>query len=319
MSGLIFGGMMKGLGEGVSGVGRMMADQGGRDEIIRARQEERRADLSERRAPAGPFQAGISEGSMTEEMAAARMNMSVPEFRKFREAQRSGDTSGYEQEVESRVAPQGPDTSDPSWNEATEKSKQKPAGFDAWQKDKRKALADIAAELTFGDKYDEVVKGRRGQQEIDASEKAMAEPGKAGIIGQGMAAGEGKPLNTQGVNSFTGEPNKVGESVITRNERPPAPRPAAGGGNQDDANARAQVASLRSQVLAKETNLAALRKGVMTAEKRATVAAAEREIAELQGRLRTAEARLGPRGASGDNGIVKPPAPSRPPLSEIFK
>ena len=322
MSGLIFGGMMKGLGDATSSIGNMMVQNQGREDQMRLRAEERRQDTADRAAisgtKSGPFQTGIAEDGLTEEMAAARMNMSVPEFRKFREAQRTGDTSGYEEKVTARVDAD-PASSDATSRRNSETSKQKPAGFDAFMADKRQALADIAGELTYGDKYDDVVKGRRGQQEIDASKSAMASPDKAGVIGQAMAAGEGKALNTGGVNSFTGKANDVGESVIVRNERPPAAKGGGKGGTAEDANARAQVASLRAQVLAKEKNLIEAGKGVQTEAKKATVVAAQAALSELQGRLRTAESRLGPKPTAGNNGNVKSPTGSRPALSEIFR
>ena len=166
--------------------------------------------------------AGGAGGAADEELMAAQMNMTVPELQKFRNAQRTGDNSAYA--VEQPQA--APATDEPQWSgaPAAPAAKALPPSFDSWLEQKRQQFATAGAEQHYGKDYDNVVKGRRGMQEIGASEAALRNPGQAGLIGKSMAVGEGKDIyggNESGTyDKFTGEQTTgaVGQSKIREND-----------------------------------------------------------------------------------------------------
>lgn len=113
---------------------------------------------------------------------------------------------------------------------------------------------------------------------------------------------EGKPRfsNSQGGNivldNATGsaDTTDVGKSVVKKNERPPAGK----GGGGSDANARALVASLRTQSSNISKNISKLSEGFVTPQKQAGINEAKKELAAINSRLRDAEAALSKSGSS---------------------
>lgn len=140
---------------------------------------------------------------------------------KFKSAVKTGDYSGYKQDItKTTVSDEGdPYRSDVSISTA----KDYPPGFEREVQAKANVLASITRESVQGKNLDEVNKGRRTQQEIEGTDLALREPGKAGLVGQSMAAGAGKPLvdvkDGTAFNQYTAAnaPTKVGESEIAEN------------------------------------------------------------------------------------------------------
>lgn len=232
MSGLIFGA----LGQSLANIGNTVGNYVMQDIRDEDRQEERRRELEERRryeaerdalyrrtaaqqsAPrAGSGPDGIpiqdlTEGGSNEGLLARRAGMTVPELRALRKFSESGDMSPFGTKVKTLDDEYGP-----------MESTAYPPGLDRELKSKAVALAKIEESFVMGGKYDDVTKGRRNQQEVDASDAAIRDPSKAGIIGQGMAAGDAKPLvdvkDGTAFNQYTGvtQTTEKGRSEITEN------------------------------------------------------------------------------------------------------
>lgn len=96
-------------------------------------------------------------------------------------------------------------------------------GWEKAQAAKVKALDRIREEIFYGKDYDNVTKGRANQQSVDLTDEAVANPKKAGLIAQGVAAGKGDGAfegNSDVTrNQFTGETSTtaVGKSAIGEN------------------------------------------------------------------------------------------------------
>lgn len=125
---------------------------------------------------------------------------------------------------------------------------------------------------------------------------------------------EGKPRysNSQGGNivldNATGDATTtdVGESVITKNERAPAPK-GGGGGGAGGADARALVNSLRTQSTNISKNIAKLSEGYITPQKQAMINEAKTELKTINGRLADAEQSLSrTKTSQGDNAVAAP-------------
>ena len=244
MSGLIFGALGQSLANASSTVGNyMMQDirdedrQEERRRELEERQQERRRELEERRSyererdalyrrtadqqAAGRTGSGsgpdgipikdLSEGGANEGLLARRAGMTVPELRALRKFSETGDMSPFGTKVKTE------DELGPSEYTAY------PPGLDRELKAKAQVLSKIEESFVLGGKYDDVTKGRRNQQEVDASDAAIRDPSKAGIIGQGMAAGDAKPLvdvkDGTAFNQYTGATatTEKGRSEITEN------------------------------------------------------------------------------------------------------
>lgn len=234
MSGLIFGA----LGQSLANIGNTVGNYVMQDIRDEDRQEERRRELEERRAyererdalyrrtaaqqtagrsgsgsgPDGIPMQDIAEGGSGEGLLARRAGMTVPELRALRKYSESGDMSPFGTKVR---------TLDDEYG--VMESTAYPPGLDRELKAKAQTLAKIEESFVLGSKYDDVTKGRRNQQEVDASDAAIRDPSKAGIIGQGMAAGDAKPLvdvkDGTAFNQYTGanQATEKGKSEITEN------------------------------------------------------------------------------------------------------
>jgi hypothetical protein len=138
--------------------------------------------------------------------------MTVPELRALRRFSETGDMSPFGTKVKTLDNEYG-----------AMESTAYPPGLDRELKAKAQVLSKIEESFVLGGKYDDVTKGRRNQQEVDASDAAIRDPSKAGIIGQGMAAGDAKPLvdvkDGTAFNQYTGATatTEKGRSEITEN------------------------------------------------------------------------------------------------------
>lgn len=242
MSGLIWAG----IGQGIANAGRTAGDYMMRSELEEERQRER-AELQRERIAAQERQdalyrrtadqqtAGrsgggdggltakdIGEGGADEGMLARRAGMTVPELRAMRKYSETGDSTPFQVDTNKITMK---DTGDP-YNPETESQivKELPPGFEREARAKLQALAKIEESYRMGGKYDDVTKGRRNQQEIDMSDAAIRQPGSAGVISQGMAAGEGKPIvdvkDGTAFNQYTGtmQTTDKGKSEIREND-----------------------------------------------------------------------------------------------------
>lgn len=245
MSGLIWAG----IGQGIANAGRTAGDYMMRSELDEERQRER-AELQRERIAAqerqdalyrrtadqqnaaaasrsGAGDGGLSakdigEGGTDEGMLARRAGMTVPELRAMRKYSETGDSTPFQVETNKITMK---DTGDP-YNPETESQlvKELPPGFEREARAKLQTLAKIEESYRLGGKYDDVTKGRRNQQEVDMSEAAIRQPGSAGVISQGMAAGEGKDLFggdsnvTRNTKTGATSTTPVGQSVINENQ-----------------------------------------------------------------------------------------------------
>lgn len=191
------------------------------------RNRQLRAEMAAARAPSGGGDGGLSakdigEGGADEGLLARRAGMTVPELRAMRRFSETGDSTPFQVETNKITMK---DTGDP-YNPETQSQlvKELPPGFEREARAKLQTLAKIEESYRLGGRYDDVTKGRRNQQEVDMSEAAIRQPGAAGVIGQGMAAGAGKELvggdSNVTRNKFTGATvnTKVGDSQVREND-----------------------------------------------------------------------------------------------------
>ena len=184
-----------------------------------ARNREMRLDIAEsRRSSGGGGGTGgldISEmapGGKLANMAANKMGLSEPEYKKMFEATKTGDKSGYEEE-EIEFGDFGEEN----------KVKKLPKGFEDEFKAKQKALGNLQEQYALAGKFDDVAKGRQIEFGTKMGQTAFDQPEVAGKAGKAVAVAGGKPLvNVEGgekYNQYTGESETtpVGKSQITEN------------------------------------------------------------------------------------------------------
>lgn len=226
MPGIMFGAALKGFGDSLSSLGdSAQADL--RDER-QAQQREQLARLREQApsrdsAPRGRID--FSPGSAGEEAMAADMGMTVPDLRKFREANRSGDFSGY-------VGAPAADETD-RWDVAVAKGQQK------WIDDKRRMLGEISRMYLQGDAYGDSAQGRLlvkqmgfiDEERANATSKPDAVAVEEDRAGAGQAPVQKQPAQRQAGLSV----GKRGGTSPSTTAAPPAARktyyydPATGG------------------------------------------------------------------------------------------
>lgn len=180
-------------------------------------------------------QQGASRSSgpreLTDDEQAAMAGMDRPTYDALWKSVKTGDRSSFKRGVEREV--DVPDPDNPDYNSTRQKQvvQDYPPGFEAEYQAKVSKLAEIRKISVYNKDYDDVKRGERTGQQINASNAAIARPEAAGVIGQGMAAGEGKgAYKVQGntkINEFTGEATstEVGESIEARNRRGPVAKP----------------------------------------------------------------------------------------------
>jgi hypothetical protein len=254
-AGLIWGSLAQGLGNAATTVGQGMAQEqaetrrleatmadraAAREEALARMREnqEFRADEAEKNrifreqmaggvggggGGSGGGGGGGGNGAMlSDEAAAAKMDMSVPEYQQFRESERTGNYDAYKQ---SSPLPGPTENGEPLMGPAD-----LPAGFKDFIKAKRAQFAGMAEESAYRGNYDEITKGRRTQvgNEFASGIVSGAMSTQAGA--ERIAATEGKgAYGKGGVNEFTGAPDQVGRSAINENNAQAGSASAAAG------------------------------------------------------------------------------------------
>jgi len=357
MSGLILGGMMQGLGNAGSSIAGSMVQADARHSDLELRMQAQREmqaeklatmrEIAAERAAArgaggskdGPFMENVAQGSMAEESMAGRMNMTVPELRKFRESQQSGDMSGYDVNADVTASadtdPENSDAISRRGGTQTVTVKKSPQGLDAFMKDKRAALADIQQEFIYGKAYDDVTKGRSEEQgnKVGAGIINGAISPEAGAQKIGALKGEGayKEGGNTVFNQYSGDndPTAVGESEITKNN---AKAKHEGDAAKSDTlksltQERVSATSAASDARRELATLQGMTDKISSKDKPAHLAAIEKAQAKLDryeterdqlaarireytstGKVSADKPESDKKADSGDNGIVKSPA-----------
>ena len=169
-----------------------------------SRNREMRLEIAESRKSSGGGSAGgldISEmapGGKLANMAANKMGLSEPEYKKMYEATKTGDKSGYEEEV-------------PNYGEENviAGSRALPKGFEDEFKAKQKALGGLQEQYALAGKFDDVAKGRQIEFGTSVGQGVLSGELTAPKGSAAVAATTGKQmLNTEGgetYNMYTGE------------------------------------------------------------------------------------------------------------------
>jgi hypothetical protein len=271
MAGLVMGNIGQAISSFGANIGNLMfksiGDEADRDARIAAKKEEWQARLQDRldartenndlkrellemRLDAGGGKAGgkaggksgginmedIKPGGTQEVWAAAKLEMTVPEYAAFYNSLKTGDKSAFLQDVtRTNVTPAVPgmgavegDMSDAvSRKTATrteETIKALPPGFEGEYKAKMKKLADIQESYALGGQYDDVTKGRQNQFQTETGQGVLAGAIKPGPAGEAVGVSLGKErIDVKGgekLNVFTGESTTtpVGQSEIAENK-----------------------------------------------------------------------------------------------------
>lgn len=254
MSGLIWSALGQSIGNAASTVGNYMARDAEREDRQEERRREREEDArrqAERdamyRRPADQPSAGRTGSSgpreLTDDEQSAMAGMTRPEYDAYWGSVKTGDKSAFKRETtrygrdEGTLDGEGDQYGDAVSRKNSTLTEQKvtdyPPGFEAEYQAKVAKLAEIRKISVYNKDYDDVKRGERTGQQITRSDQAIANPAAAGVIGQGMAAGEGRgAYKVQGntkLNEFTGEADstEIGESIEEKNRRKPAAKPAA--------------------------------------------------------------------------------------------
>jgi hypothetical protein len=175
---LIFGAALQGLGAAGQTISRGMMDSVSRDDAEerrrREREEERQFRMEEMReretlrgggatgggrAPAlsGVLASQMGEGG--EDLIASRMGMSVPEYRSFVEAERTGDYSGFEVPTAQEENFDGP-------------AKALPPGFEEFKARKRAERGKLLETYAFSGDADKIAGARQKDAETGLLSKA---------------------------------------------------------------------------------------------------------------------------------------------------
>jgi hypothetical protein len=270
MAGLVMGN----IGQAISGFGanignlmfKSIGDEADRDARIAAKKEEWQARLQDRqdarienndlkrellemRLDAGGGKSGtsggksgginmedIKPGGNQEVWAAAKLDMTVPEYTAFYNSLKTGDKSAFLQEVtRTNVAPAVKEMGDPTgaMSDAVSRStavrtpetiKALPPGFEDVYSAKMKKLADLQESYALGGQYDDVMKGRQTKFQTGVGEGVLAGNIKPGLGSEAVGASLAKErIDVKGgekLNVFTGESTTtpVGQSEILENK-----------------------------------------------------------------------------------------------------
>jgi len=245
MSGLIWSALGQSIGNAASTVGNYMARDAELDERREDRRREREEDArrqAERDAlyrRTADQQGAVRTGGgssgpreLTDDEQSAMAGMTRPEY----DAYWGSVTTRYSRLQDDTAGPNDEFSDATSRRDAMlveEKIKDYPPGFEAEYQAKVAKLAEIRKISVYNKDYDDVKRGEREGQKINATNAAIARPEAAGVIGQGMAAGEGRgAYKVQGntkLNEFTGEAEstEIGESIEARNRKAAQGKPAA--------------------------------------------------------------------------------------------
>lgn len=242
MSGLIWAGIGKGIADAGSTIGGFMMKRIAADEDREDRQRERRQELEDRReyeekrdamyrrtadqqAAASSRGSGNSREYTPDEQTMMAVEsgrfLSQADVDKFRNAVKTGDYSGYKEDVTKATVT---DEGDPYRSEVSlTTAKDYPPGFEREVQAKAKVLATISRESVHGKNYKEVTEGRQNEFETGVGQGILSgaiSPGRGAAATGGMkgnAVFDGDSNTTR--NRYTGasEPTKVGESQIAEN------------------------------------------------------------------------------------------------------
>jgi hypothetical protein len=192
MAGLVMGNIGQGISSFGTNIGNMMFKSIGDEATLAARKEEWLAKLEDRqtaredkadlmreitgmkldaagaKAGAGGKAGGINmedikPGGSQEVWAAAKMDMTVPEYARFYNSLKTGDKSSFlENLTVSNKGVAGPgDEINAAATGTDQTTKVLPAGFEDQYKAKMKKLADLHESYALGGQYDDVMKGRQ--------------------------------------------------------------------------------------------------------------------------------------------------------------
>jgi len=272
MAGLVMGN----IGQAISGFGanignlmfKSIGDEADRDARIAAKKEEWQARLQDRqdarqenndlkrellemRLDAGAVKGSsgtsggkggginmedIKPGGSQEVWAAAKLDMTVPQYKEFYNSLKTGDKSAFLQEVtRTNVAPAVKELGDPTgdMSDAVSRStavrtpetiKALPPGFEDVYSAKMKKLADLQESYALGGQYDDVMKGRQTKFQTGVGEGVLAGNIKPGLGSEAVGASLAKErIDVKGgekLNVFTGESTTtpVGQSEILENK-----------------------------------------------------------------------------------------------------
>jgi hypothetical protein len=178
----------------------------------------------------------IKPGGSQEVWAAAKLDMTVPEYTAFYNSLKTGDKSAFLQDVTRiNVTPAAPGMDDPTgeMSDAVSRStairtpetiKAPPPGFEAEYKAKMKKLADLQESYALGGQYDDVMKGRQQGFQTGVGEGVLAgaiRPGPGSeAVGASLAQDRFDVKGGEKVNVFTGDSTTtaVGQSEIAKNK-----------------------------------------------------------------------------------------------------
>lgn len=232
MSGLIFGGMVQGLGNAGASYGSHMTQTLEQQELLRQRMEDARqlarennaarddrsaasddARMERLLAKAGVTGQGaggsLTPGTPAFAQAANEMAMSEPELERFLLAKKTGDRSTYDKVT-------GADVEGTPYKEET--SRETPAGLDKYFEAKSATLLKIQKDFSQGKDRENIAKGRAVDQTSGVIQGVIDGTVKAPAAAEVIAAGKGDGAYGKGnVNQFTGNADEVGKSVITEN------------------------------------------------------------------------------------------------------
>jgi hypothetical protein len=178
----------------------------------------------------------IKPGGSQEVWAAAKLDMTVPQYKEFYNSLKTGDKSAFLQEVtRTNVAPAVKEMGDPTgdMSDAVSRStatrtpetiKALPPGFEDVYSAKMKKLGDLQESYALGGQYDDVMKGRQTKFQTGVGEGVLAGNIKPGLGSEAVGASLAKErFDVKGgekLNVFTGDSTTtaVGQSEIAENK-----------------------------------------------------------------------------------------------------
>lgn len=239
MAGIMGASILKGLGDGITSLGSSAMQYAGQNErqrlqeqMLRERLESNERNVDARLAAKTASGTGAAKGTIDfaedtagEEAMAADMGITVPELRRLRAANRTGDFSAYE--VDDVNAPGdgiGPSDGKRGMTAATRK----------YVSEKRKMLGEISRMYMQGDAYDDSSKGRKTVQDMGIMDDVLDGRRDAKTVAKAQAAADGKlpysNLGSDGVFDQYEGGQKLNELGVAKagNERAGAAKAAAG-------------------------------------------------------------------------------------------
>lgn len=312
--GLIGAGLLSGLGAGLGGAAQEISRRDREEELLRERLLDRERERQSREAIArdnndlkaliagarGPSGGGsaaggmqdFSEGSPGEALRAKSLGMSVPEYRQFEEANRTGNVDAFKRDVTRTEPPtvtEGQADPNDSGMDRRLKStfkegsstttKELPKGFDEWIREKRKEAAQAEIILRSSGDADNKIKaiGNASKNRligdvVDAStqEEARKAGERIGLTdGKGQFDNDGYRM----INKATGENTETPEgkaraekdqALAAKAGREPVARGGGGGSganptSKEEANAYKAVESARKAADSESRGLNKLR------------------------------------------------------------